>query len=93
MISTMNCLQSSESYKLSMKAGAPASCQMVEEKKKNVAWHHYDDFLYRIIQEIFINLIFVKFIDSSPLSWPHLLYPFYTDDSCNCACCKYFYFL
>ena len=48
-----------------MEAGTPAFCQMVEEKK-NRTWYHYDDSLYRIIQEIFINLIFVKFIDSSP---------------------------
>ena len=50
-----------------MEAGAPASCQMVEEKKKNGTWYHYGDSLYRIIQEIFINLIFVKFIDLLPL--------------------------
>ena len=50
-----------------MEAGAPTSFQMVEEKKKNRTWYHYDDSLYRIIQEIFINLIFEKFIDSSPL--------------------------
>ena len=36
-------------------------------RKKNGTWYHYDDSLYRIIQEIFINLISVKFIDSSPL--------------------------
>ena len=76
-----------------MEAGAPASCQMVEEKKRNRTWHNYNDYLYRIIQEIFINLIFVKFIDSSLLRQPHLLYPFSTDDSCSCTCCKYFYFL
>ena len=75
-----------------MEAGAPTSCQTVEEKK-NGTWYHYNDSLYRIIQEIFINLIFVKFIDSSPLRQPHLLSPFSMDDSCNCACCKYFYFL
>ena len=76
-----------------MEAGAPASCQTVEEKKKNGTWYHYGDSLYRIIKEIFINLIFVNFFDSLPFRRPHLLYPFSTDDSCNCACCKYFYFL
>ena len=60
-------------------------------RKKNETWNHYDDSLYRIIQEIFINLIVVKFIDSSPLRQPHLLSPFSTDDSCDCACCKYFF--
>ena len=50
-----------------MEAGAPTSCQTVEEKKRNRTWHDYDDSLYRIIQEIFINLIFVKFVDSLPL--------------------------
>ena len=59
-----------------MEAGAPASCQMVEEKKRNRTWHDYNDSLYRIIQEIFINLIFVKFVDLSPLRQPHLLYLF-----------------
>ena len=33
-----------------------------------------EDSLYRIIQEIFINLVFVKFIDLLPLRLPHLLY-------------------
>ena len=60
------CLQSAESYKLSTEADAPASCQMVEERKRNRTWPNYDDFLYRIIEKIFINLIFVKFVDSSP---------------------------
>ena len=50
-----------------MEAGASASCQTVEEKKRNKTWYNYDDSLYRIIQEIFINLIFVKFVDLSPL--------------------------
>ena len=50
-----------------MEAGVTTSCQTVEEKKRNRTWHHYDDSLYIIIEEIFINLIFVKFIDLSPL--------------------------
>ena len=36
-----------------MEAGAPASCQMIEEKKRSGTWPGYDDFLYRIIQENF----------------------------------------
>ena len=35
-----------------MEAGAPTSCQMIEEKKRSGTWPRYDDFLYRIIQEI-----------------------------------------
>ena len=50
-----------------MEAGAPTSQQTVEEKKGSGTWPDYNDSLYRIIQEIFINLIFVKFVDSSPL--------------------------
>ena len=57
-----------------MEVGAPTSCWTVEENKKNGTW--YKDSLYRIIQEIFINLVFVKFIDSSSLRRPHLLYLF-----------------
>ena len=41
-----------ESYKLSMEAGAPASYQMIEEKKRSGTWSSYDDSLYSIIQEI-----------------------------------------
>ena len=46
-----------------MEAGAPASCQMIEEEKRSGTWPDYNDFLYRIIQEIFINSIFVKFVN------------------------------
>ena len=46
-------LKFTESYKLSMEAGAPASCQIIEEKKRNCTWPSYDDSLYRIIQENF----------------------------------------
>ena len=56
-----------------MEAGAPASCQTAEEKKEHWTWPNYDDSLYRIIQEIFINLIFVKFVDSLPLRRLQLL--------------------
>ena len=42
-----------ESYKLSMEAGTPASCQMIEEKKRSGTWPGFDDSLYRIIQENF----------------------------------------
>ena len=46
-----------------MEAGAPTSCQTIEEKKRSGTWPKYDDSLYRIIQEIFINSIFVKLVD------------------------------
>ena len=67
------CLQFAESYKLSTEAGAPASCQTVKERKRIRTWPNYNDSLYRIIQEIFINLIFVKFVYLLPLRQPHLL--------------------
>ena len=57
-----------------MEVGAPTSCQTVEGNKKNKTG--YKDSLYRIIQEIFINLVFVKFIDSLSLRQPQLLYLF-----------------
>ena len=57
-----------------MEVGAPASHQTVEGNKKNET--RYEDSLYRIIQEIFINLVFVKFIDSLSLRRPQLLYLF-----------------
>ena len=57
--------------------GGRCSCLLSDgRRKKNGTWYHYDDSLYRSIQEIFINLIFVKFIDSLPLRQPHLLSPF-----------------
>ena len=55
--------QFTELCKLLMEAGAPTSCQMVEEGKRSGTWPDYDDSLYRIIQEMFINSIFVKFVD------------------------------
>ena len=50
---TQSELAFTESYKLLMEAGAPASCQMIEEKKRSGTWPSYDDSLYRIIQENF----------------------------------------
>ena len=58
---TQSELEFTESYKL-LEAGAPASCQMIEEKKRSSTWPSYDDSLYRIIQELFINSIFVKLV-------------------------------
>ena len=48
-----------ESYKLSMEAGAPTSCQMIEEKKRSSTWPGYDDSLYSIIQEIVLLIEFL----------------------------------
>ena len=56
-------MQFTELYKLLMEAGAPASCQTIAEKKRSRTWPDYDDSLYRIIQEIYINSIFVKLVD------------------------------
>ena len=69
--------QFTESCKLLTEAGAPASCQTDKAKKRSGTWPDYNDSLYRIIQEIFINSIFVKLVDQSPLRWPHLLYLFH----------------
>ena len=48
-----------ESYKLSMEAGAPTSCQMIEEKKRSGTWPGYNDSLYRIIQEMILLIEFL----------------------------------
>ena len=57
-----------------MEVGAPTSHQTMEGNKKNET--EYKDSFYRIIQEIFINLVFVKFIDLSSLRQPQLLFLF-----------------
>ena len=57
-------LKFTESHKLSMEAGAPASCQMIEEKKRSGTWPGYDDYLYSIIKEIILLIeFFVKLVD------------------------------
>ena len=42
-----------------MEAGAPTSCQMIEEKKRSGTWSGYDDSLYSIIQEIVLLIEFL----------------------------------
>ena len=52
-------LKFTESYELSMEAGVPTSCQMVEEKKRSSTWPSYDDSLYRIIQKTVLLIQFL----------------------------------